>query len=254
MRGLTAISLVFALGAGAAHAATPAEVICASYKSAMAKEPDRAKREAMARSLPRGCEVKAPPRKPAEPVQRKVQAAPSPKPVPMPEAAVPMPAQAPEPAPAPVPMTPMPNGVTVEQANKNGNKAYQSRNFGEAMRWFRISADHGDSTAQADVGELYFHGHGVAVDYGQALIWYRRSAAQGNAAAQDSIGALYARGQGVKVDYVEAIRWFRLAAAQGYADAANWMGYFYSHGLGVEKNDSQAQNWYAKARADQTPR
>ncbi len=232
-----------ALGAGAARAATPAEVLCASYKNAIAKETDRAKRAAMISSLPHGCEVKAPPpvvRKPVEPAKQQIQ--------PIPEA---IPEAAPEPPPEPLPQTPpLPNGVSVDQALKNGNKAYQTHDYSEAMRWFSMAAGQGDAVAEDDVGELYFFGHGVPVDYAQAMVWYRRSAAKNNATAQDGIGALYARGQGVPVNYAEALKWFRLSAEQGNSDAANWLGYFYTHGLGVTVNTTEASEWYAKSRAD----
>jgi hypothetical protein len=243
MRWLIAFGLTLALAAGSARAATPSEVLCASYKNAVAKETDRAKKDAMLKSRPHGCGVRAPMRKRPEPV---TQAQPAPEAAPQP-----IPAAIPEPAPEPPPepAVPLPTGVTVEQANANGNKAYQSHDYGGAMHWFRMSAGQGDATAEDDIGELYFYGHGVGVDYGQAMAWYRRSAAKGNATAQDGIGALYARGQGVAVDYAEAMKWFRLSAAQGNTDAANWIGYFYTHGLGVPQNPSEAERWYAKARA-----
>ena len=87
MRGLTAAGLVVVLGAAAvtsARAATPAEVLCASYKNAVAKETDHAKREAMIKSLPHGCEIKAaapapaPVHKPAEPAKQPVKTRPPP--------------------------------------------------------------------------------------------------------------------------------------------------------------------------------
>jgi hypothetical protein len=246
MRRVIAIGLVatlgaFTLSAGAARAATPAEVLCASYKNAVAKETDRAKRDAMIKSLPHGCVVQAAPapvhREPAhQPVQQ------------IPEA---IPEAIPEPPPEPLPPgQPLPNGVSVDQALKNGNKAYQGQDYNEAMRWFRMAASQGDAVAEDDVGELYFFGHGVPVDYAQAMVWYRRSAAQNNATAQDGIGALYARGQGVAVNYGEALKWFRQSADQGNSDAANWLGYFYTHGLGVSMSVTEAQEWYAKSRAD----
>jgi TPR repeat protein len=250
MRRVVAISLVatlgsitlggFTLSVRSARAATPAEVLCASYKSAVAKETDRAKRDAMIKSLPHGCTVQAAPtpaHRSTEPAHQQVQQIPE---------AIPE-AQQPEPLPA---GPPLPDGVSVDQALKNGNKAYQDHDYGEAMRWFSMSAGQGDAVAEDDVGELYFFGHGVPVDYAQAMVWYRRSAAQGNAIAQDGIGALYARGQGMPVNYDEALKWFHKSADQGNSDAANWLGYFYTHGLGVTVNVTEASEWYAKSRED----
>ncbi len=250
MRGLIAVGLIVALGAGTARASTPGEVLCASYKTAVAKETDRAKRETMIRSAPHGCEVReAPVRRAApEPVRQAAQPVPEAAPKPIPEAvpeATPTP-----PPPPPRPVAPLPRGLTLDQANKNGNKAYQTQDYAGAMRWFHMAADQGDAAAQNAIGAMYFFGRGVPVNYAEAMSWYRRSAAAGNAAAQDGIGALYARGQGVSVNYAEAVRWFRLSAAQGNSDAANWMGYFYTHGLSVARDVTQAQEWYAKSRAD----
>jgi len=46
-------------------------------------------------------------------------------------------------------------------------------------------ADAGDAQAQFALGNLYFRGRGVALDYTQALIWYRRSADQNFAPNHD---------------------------------------------------------------------
>jgi hypothetical protein len=122
MRGLTAIGLVVVLGASTAHAATPAEVLCSSYKNAVAKETDHAKREAMIKSLPHGCEVKAAPARKPEPVKEPVKTKPEAAPAAPTPAPAPIPVVAPEPAPPPMPPpeAPLPAGVSAEQANENG--------------------------------------------------------------------------------------------------------------------------------------
>ena len=45
--------------------------------------------------------------------------------------------------------------------------------------------------------------------------WYRLSAEQGNASAQGNLGAKYAFGMGVLKDYVYAYMWGNIAAANG---------------------------------------
>ena len=234
MSRLILIGLVVALGAGAAsaaRAATPAELICASYKNAVAKETDYSKRQAMIKSAPAGCEIKsAPPKTVVSHAHPTAEAPPPPEPEMLP---------------------PLPPGTaTVEQAKLNGNKAYQEDDYPHAMQWYRLAADQGDATAEDDIGEFYYYGHGVRVDYGQALSWYQLSAAKGNATAEDGIGALYARGQGVDKNYAQALTWFRQAAAQHNGDAENWIGYFYAHGFAVPLDMNQAQSWYARAAHD----
>ena len=249
MQRLTLVALALVVAAPAARAATPAEVLCASYKDAIAKQSDRAKREQMIRSLPRGCVIAAPEHRPA-PARPAPRPAPEPRPAPAPKPTE-RPAWPSEPPiqPSPSPTTMTSGGVTIEQARENGNKANQKRKYGDAMRWYKMAADAGDPVAETAVGDLYFNGRGVRTDFGEAMNWYRRAAAKGNATAEEGVGSLYARGQGVEKDYATAMKWFRWAAARGNVDAMNWIGYLYTNGLGVPKDPTEAQNWYARARS-----
>ena len=77
-------------------------------------------------------------------------------------------------------------------------------------------------------------GHGVKQDYAEALRWYRLAADHGNTDAQNSIGALYDTGHGVKQDYAEALRWYRLAADRGDAGAQRNIAWLYENGIGRE--------------------
>ena len=49
--------------------------------------------------------------------------------------------------------------------------------------------------------------------------WYRLSTDQGNATAQYNLGLMYAIGEGVLKDEAEAVKWYRMAAEQGLAMA-----------------------------------
>ncbi len=79
----------------------------------------------------------------------------------------------------------------------------------------RAAAEHGDSSAQYNLGAAYATGDGVAQDYAAAVRWFRAAAEQGNAEAQYNLGLLYLEGLGVKQDNAEAYAWIRTAAAQG---------------------------------------
>ena len=61
------------------------------------------------------------------------------------------------------------------------------RNDREAIRWFRRSADQGNSYGQADLGWMYENGRGVQRDRVEAVRWYRRAAEQGNSWAQEQL-------------------------------------------------------------------
>ena len=80
-------------------------------------------------------------------------------------------------------------------------------------------AERGDAWSQAEVGQMYLKGQGVAQDFKEAVKWYRAAAGQGHRSAQNNLGSMYVRGEGAPQDYIEAHKWFNLAAEQGHARA-----------------------------------
>ena len=94
-----------------------------------------------------------------------------------------------------------------------------SKNFMEAARWFRLSADQGNAEAQFYLGLLYSNGWGMTRDYTEAVKWFSISAGQGNVYAQYNLGVIYANGQGVPKSQTESAKWFRMAANQGMKEA-----------------------------------
>ncbi len=87
--------------------------------------------------------------------------------------------------------------------------------FYGAAASLRAAAEHGDSSAQYNLGVAYATGEGVAQDYAAAVRWFRAAAEQGDAGAQYDLGLMYLEGLGVKQDNAEAYAWIRTAAAQG---------------------------------------
>jgi TPR repeat protein len=59
------------------------------------------------------------------------------------------------------------------------------KKYREAERWFRLAADQGDATAQANLGLLHANGYGLPRDYVQAYVWFSRAGAQGHTEALD---------------------------------------------------------------------
>ena len=58
-------------------------------------------------------------------------------------------------------------------------------------------------------------GTGAPSDPGQAILWFRRSAEQGFAHAQFCLALAYAQGDGVQQDLAQSAAWYRRAADQG---------------------------------------
>jgi len=121
------------------------------------------------------------------------------------------------------------------------------QNYTEAEKWYRKSAEQGNSFAQHNLGYLYQHGYGVVQDYSEAEKWYRKSAEQGNAAGQCNLGYMYLYGYGVKQDYTESAKWFRKSAEQDDANGQCSLGYMCQNGYGLPQNYTEAIKWYRKS-------
>ena len=115
-------------------------------------------------------------------------------------------------------------------------------------------AKEGDPVAQAQIGDAYTNGDGVALDYTKALEWYLRAADKQNAVAECGLGDAYSYGRGVPRDRPEAARWYRRAAERGYVRAQVSLGHCYRRGAGVDKDFVQAVAWYRKAVEQQDAR
>ena len=122
-----------------------------------------------------------------------------------------------------------------------------TRDYAQAVKWYRQAADAGNSDAQASLGTMYDNGLGVTKDYTQAINWYRKAAEAGNPDGQLWLGHMCENGLGVRQNYTEAIKWYRKAAEAGNSEAQLRLGGIYSNGLGVEKDYTEAIKWYRKA-------
>ena len=80
-------------------------------------------------------------------------------------------------------------------------------------------AKEGDVGAQTVLGEMYLRGYGVSKDYKEAVRWFRLAADQGDPFAQYHLGLIYLDGTGVIQDYHQAIKFLKMAADQGHASA-----------------------------------
>jgi TPR repeat protein len=109
-----------------------------------------------------------------------------------------------------------------------------------ALALSRALARQGDATAQADLGQMYERGAGVAQDFAEAANWYRRAAEHGFARAQILLANLYDEGRGVPKDAWTAVKWLRLASMQGEAMAQFELGWHYLDGQGVPQDNIRA--------------
>lgn len=119
-----------------------------------------------------------------------------------------------------------------------GATAYNSKNYGAALKEIRPLAQAGNPDAQHLLGLMYYMGRGVPQDYKAALQWHRKAALQGKADAQYVVGAMYYTGNAVIQDHKQAITWFRKAAEQNHPDAQQVMGLMYRYHIGGMPQDN----------------
>ena len=116
----------------------------------------------------------------------------------------------------------------------------------EAARWGKEAAI-GVPEAMYELGECYYDGKGVPVDYALAVEWYVRASDQGNLDAQYKIGVCGEYGHGVDKNEQGAFEWYAAVAAQGHADAQYNLGYCYKNGVGTPKDLEQTKYWWGLA-------
>jgi TPR repeat protein/serine/threonine protein kinase len=93
-------------------------------------------------------------------------------------------------------------------------------NHEEALKWFTLAAQHGDTKGMENLGSYYENGKGVKKDFETALTWYKRSAALGSPNAELRLSQIYAGGiGGVPKDMRESQRLLRSAAEHGNPEA-----------------------------------
>ena len=127
---------------------------------------------------------------------------------------------------------------------QDGWDAYERQDYKTAYKLWLPLAEQGETFAQSNLGQMYYHGQGVPQDYEEAFKWFRLSAEQGDASAQFNLGIMYEQGIGVAQDYKEAVKWYRLSAEQGDAKAQVLLGVMYDQGQGVSKDYVLAHMWF----------
>jgi TPR repeat protein len=122
----------------------------------------------------------------------------------------------------------------------------ESAEKGEFNETQRLALE-GDSSAQFDLGLMYYKGQGVGQDYAQALKWFKMAAEHGIPEAQFNLGIMYSNEEASWHSFAEAIKWFQKAAKQNYTKAQYNIGVMYILGEGVQPNNIKAYAWLSLA-------
>ena len=103
--------------------------------------------------------------------------------------------------------------------------------------------------AEYRIGKLYAAGLGCEQDYGDAARWFQLSADKGYKYAEYSLAGLFCRGQGVEQDDARALELYTASAQQDFPYAAYELGKMYRDGIGCEKDAEASEQWYRQAFA-----
>ncbi|TGB76766.1 hypothetical protein CRI66_12645 [Escherichia sp. E4694] len=77
-------------------------------------------------------------------------------------------------------------------------------NVQEAIKWFELAAKQGDREAPLALGDIYYDGEQVRVDYAKAYVLFNQAAQHGINLAWSRLGMMYTNGQYVEVDCKKA--------------------------------------------------
>lgn len=77
------------------------------------------------------------------------------------------------------------NDAMIMKYCKNGDYYYNEKNYPEALKWYQIAAEKGDSKSQYIIGKMYFTGIGsgdnrIAKDEKKGEEWLRKASEKGN--------------------------------------------------------------------------
>ncbi len=84
-----------------------------------------------------------------------------------------------------------------------GNTHASKKNYKEALKWFKLAAEKGNSTAKFNIAGLYAGGYGVGQDNDEARKWYIKAAEGGEVRAISRFLKYYTR----KKDFLRAYVW-----------------------------------------------
>ncbi len=125
-----------------------------------------------------------------------------------------------------------------------GNYRSAAKDYVEAFKWYRLSAEQGHLKAQVELGTSYYYSINVAGDPAESVRWFKMAAEQGNEYAQSTLAYIYYYGRGLPQDYAEALKWYRLSAEQGDSFSQNSLGVMYRNGEAVPQDNVLAHMWF----------
>ena len=119
------------------------------------------------------------------------------------------------------------NGIGVSKNLRDAVKWYYKaavKNHDYALQRLRaITAEQDDLfaavKAQSLLGDMYYNGSGIKIDYGEAFRLYKMGAANGHSGCMYMLGICYEEGRGTAKNVDKAMKWYLPASNKGHANA-----------------------------------
>ena len=138
----------------------------------------------------------------------------------------------------------------MELRNDEAKALFAHNRYEEAAVIWKQLAEAGNPKAMNNLGNLYFHGQGVAKSDLLATTYWKKAAEQGVPQAQFALAHEYMFDGVLGQDIAMANTYFRQAAAQDFAPALYELGVSYDTGRGMSGPDYQkAYDYYVRAAA-----
>jgi TPR repeat protein/serine/threonine protein kinase len=226
-----------------------------SFKDVLAK----LEAPAVVKVVPPAGPAKAPPAKPAAPLELILLDEGPPRPerkTPRPRPPEPLNRNTPRPRPPEVPTVPKVADLRRDRAEYDatirkygiaGERLFLKQRAAQRQGDWKTAAEQGDAFGRFLLGLQLEQGVGVSRDFAAAAGHYRVAADAGFAPAQYNLAEMHALGEGVAADEAAALGWYRKAAEQGHAAAQFTLGLIHQAGRGVPADPVQAAEWYRKA-------
>lgn len=119
------------------------------------------------------------------------------------------------------------------------------KDLSKAKKAFELSANSGNSEAHLRLGDMYYYGQSVPINYYKAKYHYEIACEKENSEAFIRLGELYYNDH--FKDYKMAKNYYKLAAQRNNPDALLFLGNLYHDGKRVKQDFSKSRKYYEKA-------
>ena len=129
-----------------------------------------------------------------------------------------------------------------------GGHWYKREQYTKAFQMYSAAGAKLDNCdALNGLGDCYYYGKHVPVNYTQAVRLYELAAIQDRTKTRFELGYSYYSSKGVSQSDDKAFRYFQDASVAGSMDAAAYLGICYANGWGTKKDTIQAGQWLKKS-------